>query len=261
MADKMDLDIDMLDSTDLPDTIGDLDTTDFEQELADYAAAANTSENKDQTTVAEADTSDLRTSGPEDERHDRPEAILLHGVDDLSTKDIETYCQEHPPNKIEWINDQSCNLVYADEDQAKEAAQSLLLEPTELTSKILRKAKPISKEGDRVFDNLHIRVATLWDIKERGARERSRYYLLHGEEESMPRRRRERDIEDRLGHRDNGRRGEGDVFSRLGRRVERGRPYERHRKRDDRRSLSPQTREALPESLRNRLGSRRPPPE
>ena len=39
----------------------------------------------------------------------RPEAIFLHGLDEMSTKDIRTYCNDLPPlEKIEWINDTSC---------------------------------------------------------------------------------------------------------------------------------------------------------
>lgn len=102
----------MVDSTELPDTIGDLDTSDFEKELENYAAATNTSDNKDQAASSEADTVERGSSAQDDDdRHDRAEAILLHGVDDLSTKDIETYCKEHPPAKVEWINDQSCKLL------------------------------------------------------------------------------------------------------------------------------------------------------
>lgn len=40
----------------------------------------------------------------------RPDTVHLHGVDDMSTKDIEAYFAEYQPSKIEWVNDTSCKL-------------------------------------------------------------------------------------------------------------------------------------------------------
>lgn len=38
----------------------------------------------------------------------RHEALFLYGVDEMSTQDIEKYCNVLPLQKIEWINDSSC---------------------------------------------------------------------------------------------------------------------------------------------------------
>lgn len=38
----------------------------------------------------------------------RPEAIHLHGTDDMSTKDVFAYFTVYSPRNIEWINDSSC---------------------------------------------------------------------------------------------------------------------------------------------------------
>lgn len=38
----------------------------------------------------------------------RPEAIYLFGVENMSTNDIQAYCQETTLKKIEWVDDSSC---------------------------------------------------------------------------------------------------------------------------------------------------------
>ncbi|CAO3639013.1 unnamed protein product [Cunninghamella blakesleeana] len=155
----------------------------------------------------------------------RPEAIYLLGLDNMSTNDIQAYCQETALKKIEWIDDSSCVLVYENEEEAKKATQLLISESgstpsdLQLNTKTLYKAKPFirsnydlkkeeekkddenkkeeenNKEEDEEMDNtrpplipiidqLQIRMATDKDIKIRGSRERSRYYLFHGTEDS-----------------------------------------------------------------------------
>lgn len=51
---------------------------------------------------------DQKPSGPQL----RPEAVHLHGVDDMSTQDIKTYFSEYNPIKIEWVNDTSCKAKF-----------------------------------------------------------------------------------------------------------------------------------------------------
>ena len=41
----------------------------------------------------------------------RPEAILMHGTDDMSTDDIFEYFVGYSPSFVEWINDSSCELL------------------------------------------------------------------------------------------------------------------------------------------------------
>ena len=38
----------------------------------------------------------------------RPEAVHLHGTDEMSTDDVFEFFTLYSPRNIEWINDQSC---------------------------------------------------------------------------------------------------------------------------------------------------------
>ena len=38
----------------------------------------------------------------------RLDAILIHGVDEMSTKDIFAYFNDFAPGSVEWIDDSSC---------------------------------------------------------------------------------------------------------------------------------------------------------
>ncbi|XP_061596387.1 nuclear cap-binding protein subunit 3 isoform X2 [Cololabis saira] len=51
----------------------------------------------------------------------RMEAIYVTGVDDMSTQDVFGYFKEYPPAHIEWIDDQSCNVVWLDDDTSVRA--------------------------------------------------------------------------------------------------------------------------------------------
>ncbi|XP_033992897.1 nuclear cap-binding protein subunit 3 isoform X2 [Trematomus bernacchii] len=46
----------------------------------------------------------------------RMEALYVTGVDDMSTQDIFGYFKEYPPAHIEWIDDNSCNVVWLDDN-------------------------------------------------------------------------------------------------------------------------------------------------
>ncbi|KAL9542637.1 hypothetical protein MBANPS3_008516 [Mucor bainieri] len=108
----------------------------------------------------------------------RPSAIFLHGVDDMSTADITTYANSPLLVKVEWINDSSCNLAFKTAEDALQVAHTLLSQPVPaLDHRTLVPAKPFGSHP------LSVRIATDHDVKERGARERSRYYLLHGVED------------------------------------------------------------------------------
>lgn len=186
------------------------------------------------------------------------------------------------------------NLVFANEEVAKEAAEALLvndvLDP--LSTTVLRKAKPFTDPKSERTHDLHIRMATKEDVKEKGARDRSRFYLLYGEgthdfdefdayEKAKDRLNNKQhedndeqsDILNRLGGRKEPKmrsesspaRGKS-VFDRLGKRDE-SRPSRRPRDHHRRRSLSPRARHSrqeeqdipkeLPDSLKGRLGPKR----
>lgn len=51
----------------------------------------------------------------------RPEAVHVYGVDVLSTPDILRYFSEWGPTFVEWLDDSSANVVFADELTAKRA--------------------------------------------------------------------------------------------------------------------------------------------
>ncbi|GAN05340.1 hypothetical protein MAM1_0088d04810 [Mucor ambiguus] len=186
----------------------------------------------------------------------RPTAIFLHGVDDMSTADITTYANSPLLVKVEWINDSSCNLAFKTEEDASQVAQTLLSQPVSaLDHRTLVAAKPFQTHP------LSIRIATDEDVKERGARERSRYYLLHGvEDQPLGEERKEARKAHMERMQKNG--GDGrDVFSRLGSKAP---PVERRSTRN--RSRSPTKSEGrsikrersvereIPNHLKSRLG-------
>ena len=41
----------------------------------------------------------------------RLDAILIHGVDDMSTKDVFAYFSDFAPGSVEWIDDSSCKYL------------------------------------------------------------------------------------------------------------------------------------------------------
>ncbi|RUS13847.1 hypothetical protein BC938DRAFT_477642, partial [Jimgerdemannia flammicorona] len=126
----------------------------------------------------------------------REDALHLHGTDEMSTDDVLGYFTEFGPLTVEWINDTSCNVTFPTAASAQSALATLLIDPTTAPSHtLLRKAQPYTVPSTQALaQNLHLRVATNWDVKEKGAYHRSRYYLLRGKEPttSSSRERRER---------------------------------------------------------------------
>jgi hypothetical protein len=117
--------------------------------------------------------------------------------------------------------------VFESDEKALQAIQGLLLEPdNEINHTVLRKSKVYTMESGTTVNNLHIRLASDQDVKEKGARERSRYYLLHGGPS--------KDINERLGRRREkqhvSNNSSKDVLSRLGGYREPGSRSRRHRK-------------------------------
>ncbi|KAI9354006.1 hypothetical protein BD770DRAFT_445332 [Pilaira anomala] len=150
----------------------------------------------------------------------RPSALFLQGVDDMSTKDISSYCPSL--KKVEWIDDSSCNMVFETSEEAQEALLTLMVAEDRgavvVDHRQLVAAKPFLKEEEGVEHKLFIRVATDEDVKERGARQRSRYYLIHGKEEEEENLSEERKVA-RQEHQARMRKSGGDgrsVFERLG---------------------------------------------
>jgi hypothetical protein len=70
-------------------------------------AVTTTAESAIPTDTPDEHNQEVNKSGPQA----RPEAVHVHGVDEMSTKDIEAYFGEQKPKKIEWINDTSCKYI------------------------------------------------------------------------------------------------------------------------------------------------------
>ncbi|XP_075994005.1 nuclear cap-binding protein subunit 3 [Genypterus blacodes] len=51
----------------------------------------------------------------------RMEAVHVTGVDNMSTQEVFGYFKEYPPAHIEWIDDESCNVVWLDDDTSMRA--------------------------------------------------------------------------------------------------------------------------------------------
>jgi hypothetical protein len=126
----------------------------------------------------------------------RDNAIHLRGTDDMSTSDVHKYLSLYTAEakpRIEWIDDTSLNLVYYTAEDARIALAHLTTVPTDqIDSQALSPAQANPEKPDA---KLTIRFATTSDKKERGAKDRSRWYLFHPEDDpdSRPRQRRTRD--------------------------------------------------------------------
>ena len=61
---------------------------------------------------------------------------LITGVDVMGTKDCLSYFEDFGPIFVEWINDSSCNVLFADPPSAKRAmvGRGRPLPPTENTA-------------------------------------------------------------------------------------------------------------------------------
>lgn len=111
----------------------------------------------------------------------RYEAVHVRGVDNLSTDDVQLYGSTLFPSfefKVEWIDDTSLNLVYESPEVATSALQALSSAHIEqLPTSTLRPAKTLT--GEKSIEGLKVRIAFNGDKKERGARDRSRWYLFN----------------------------------------------------------------------------------
>ncbi|RVX74704.1 hypothetical protein B0A52_01831 [Exophiala mesophila] len=142
----------------------------------------------------------IYTEDPNDEA--QWNKIHIRGVDEFSTEDIITFANDHyiaslpeprPEVRIQWIDDTSANIVFRDGNTARTAILSFLqnpITPTELANAPFeqRTAKAFSS---RPASMLVVRIAQVKDRKQRNARDASRYYLLHPDQDPTERMRRE----------------------------------------------------------------------
>lgn len=143
-----------------------------------------------------------------------PHKVHLRGLDNLTTKDIEAFAAEYSTTevfeKVEWIDDSSANLVYSSSEAARQALTHFSIEDISMSELPLLQmipAKPFPAHPDT---RLEVRVATMGDRKQAGARERSRFYLFNPEHDRGEKRdegsrggRKYRDREDGGGYRNN----------------------------------------------------------
>lgn len=124
------------------------------------------------------------------------EKIHIRGLDDMHTNDILGFVNGSLPGAdahVQWVDDTSANIVFKTKELAREAILSLVQEPT--SSEAInaapfefRTAKALASRPSSI---LTIRVAQAGDRKRKNAREASRYYLMHPEEDPTERMRRE----------------------------------------------------------------------
>lgn len=148
----------------------------------------------------------------EDTPEVREEALLLRGVDDMATRDIKRYVDNHiKPGytfatrddfahlgfQTEWVDDTRVNLIFETPEAATEALNHLVLEPAIEGNEELE-CKPC--ENGSV---LYVRKSLDSDRKVKNASQYSRYYLLNGEPTRAARNKyRERDSIKAEGHTD-----------------------------------------------------------
>jgi len=58
----------------------------------------------------------------------RMEAVHTYGTDRMSTQDLLSFFREYGPTHVEWINDSSANVVFADIYTARRALENLSAE-------------------------------------------------------------------------------------------------------------------------------------
>ncbi|OCT48865.1 hypothetical protein CLCR_04794 [Cladophialophora carrionii] len=124
--------------------------------------------------------------------------VHIRGVDDLHTNDILAFVHDHFSEAgddihVQWVDDTSANIVFKADDAAKQAHVAFLANPVsveELTNNPfeLRAAKHLTS---RPASTLLVRVAQQGDRKKKGAREASRYYLMHPDQDPTERMRKE----------------------------------------------------------------------
>ena len=124
------------------------------------------------------------------------ERIHIRGVDDFHTNDILAFANDHDPEAdvhVQWIDDTSANIIYKTKEAAREGILKLTSQPTtseEVAANPfdLRQAKSLAS---RPASMLMVRVAQAGDRKKKNARDASRYYLMHPDEDPTERMRRE----------------------------------------------------------------------
>ncbi|KAF2863978.1 hypothetical protein K470DRAFT_254292 [Piedraia hortae CBS 480.64] len=122
-----------------------------------------------------------RSISPPPENHPCRKKLLIRGVETFIPSDAEAYANQHlPRGRVEWVSDESFNLVFGSESDAVVALRGIEElshgEGGEGGDWDERPAKPCNgKEGVELW----VRRARESDVKVRDARVRSRFYLMN----------------------------------------------------------------------------------
>ncbi|KIW83432.1 hypothetical protein Z517_02677 [Fonsecaea pedrosoi CBS 271.37] len=124
--------------------------------------------------------------------------VHIRGVDEMHTSDILAFVHDHFSEvgdnvHVQWIDDTSANICFNDSDTAKRAqlafvANSVTIEELTNNPFELRATKQLAS---RPGSMLVVRVAQQGDRKKKGARDASRYYLMHPDQDPTERMRKE----------------------------------------------------------------------
>ncbi|KAK1594064.1 uncharacterized protein LY79DRAFT_513427 [Colletotrichum navitas] len=142
--------------------------------------------------VTISDSTNIRESGTAPTTTERdPESptlvsnkVHIRGLETLTTDDIKTYVKDHygPMNRVEWIDDESANLVFGSESSAQDALKALsAIEIADVTQLPINETIPAKAVAFKPDVNLQVRFAMISDKKAPGAAQRSRFYLFHPE--------------------------------------------------------------------------------
>ncbi|THV53906.1 hypothetical protein BGAL_0039g00180 [Botrytis galanthina] len=134
-------------------------------------------------------------SGP-DAENPTPEKVHIRGLDNLTTQDVKNFAQHYFTeyiSRVEWIDDSSLNLVYGSSDIAEAALRKFSAQelPEDISQLPVLQSFPANPFPENPKISLQVRIAVVGDRKQRGARERSRFYLFNPEHDPAERRKRE----------------------------------------------------------------------
>lgn len=107
--------------------------------------------------------------------------VHIFGLHKLTTTDVENFAHDNYKTtshvKIEWVNDNSANIVYETNAAAAEALKAFSVTPTEDPLEP-RRAQNLLTHPEA---ELYVRQTIVTDVKVRGAAVHSRFYLDHPE--------------------------------------------------------------------------------
>lgn len=114
----------------------------------------------------------------------------------MHTNDILAFVNDNFPDaevRVEWIDDTSANIVFKSKEAAREGVTRLSMQPVSVQEVLAnpqteRTAKALAS---RPSSMLTVRIAQVGDKKKKNARDASRYYLMHPEEDPTERMRKE----------------------------------------------------------------------